>query len=55
MSLKDFKDNAKDYLDQIRSMPYEAKRGAIIVAVCGALMVVPLIAMHFIVYWLMVV
>lgn len=46
MSLKDFKDNAKDYLDQIRSMPYEAKRGAIIVAVCGALMVVPLIAMH---------
>ena len=24
MSLKDFKDNAKDYLDQIRSMPYEA-------------------------------
>ena len=46
MSLEDFKDNAKDYLDQIRSMPYEAKRGTVIVVVCGALMAVPLIAMH---------
>lgn len=46
MSLEDFKDNAKYYLDQIRSMPYEAKRGAVIVTACGALMVVPLIAMH---------